>query len=147
MTGLTRTVVAMLALTVLAAAAGGWIGVHYGLQRARHTSSLDELVHHELKLNADQQQRLAVIERSFAARRKILEDEMRSANRELASAILTEHRYGPQAEQAIEHFHTAMKTLQEETIMHVMAMRSVLTPQQAQQFDHTVAKALDSDQP
>ena len=147
MTGLTRTVVAMLALTVVAAAAGGWMGVHYGLQHAAHASSLDELVHHELKLNADQQQRLAAMEGSFAARRKILEGEMRSANRELAAAILTEHRYGPQVEQAVAHFHAAMKTLQDETIMHVMAMRSVLTPQQAQQFDHTVAKALDSDQP
>ena len=146
MSGLTRTVVGMLALTVLAAAAGGWIGVHYGLQHPR-TSGLDELVHHELTLNADQQQRLAAMEASFAARRKILEEEMRSANRELATAIITEHRFGPQAEQAIEHFHAAMKTLQEETIMHVMAMRSVLTPQQAQQFDQTVAKALDSDQP
>ena len=146
MSGLTRAVVGMLALTVLAAAAGGWIGVHYGLQHPR-TSGLDELVHHELQLNADQQQRLSAMESAFAVRRKGLEDEMRSANRELASAIITEHRYGPQAEQAIEHFHVAMKTLQQETIMHVMAMRSVLTPQQAQLFDDTVAKALNSDQP
>jgi Spy/CpxP family protein refolding chaperone len=146
-TGVTRTVVAMLALTVLAAGAGGYFGVRYGLQRVRSSSSLDELVHRQLKLNADQEQRLVAMESTFAARRKGLEDEMRSANRELASAVLTEHRYGPQAEQAIEHFHAAMKTLQEETIKHVMAMRSVLTPQQAQQFDLTVAKALNSDQP
>lgn len=146
MTALSRTVIAMLVVTVLAGATGGWLGVRYGLQQGPRTTSLDELVHHQLDLSVDQQQRLAAMEGSFDARRKVLEDQMRIANRELAAAIVTEHRYGPAAERAIEHFHEAMKTLQEETIQHVLAMRAVLTPEQAQQFDRTIARALNSDQ-
>lgn len=87
------------------------------------------------------------MEASYAARRSILEGEARAANRELATALLTQHRYGPQAEQAIDHFHVAMKALEQQTVMHVLAMRSVLTPEQAKKFDQTVANALDSDYP
>jgi Spy/CpxP family protein refolding chaperone len=136
----------MLAVTALAGAAGGWFGVRYGLQQAHASASLDMLLHRELDLSADQQRRLAAMETSFNARRAVLENQMRAANRELAAAIVLEHRYGPAADQAIEHFHAAMKTLQEETLQHVLAMRAVLTPQQAQQFDRTIARALDADQ-
>lgn len=146
MTALSRAVLGMLVVTILAGAAGGWIGVRYGLREAHASASLDALLHHELNLSSEQQQQLATLEMSFNARRKVLEEQMRAANRELARAMLTEHRYGPAAKQAIEHFHAAMKQLQEETVQHVLAMRAVLTPQQAQQFDRAIARALDSDQ-
>jgi Spy/CpxP family protein refolding chaperone len=71
---------------------------------------------------------------------------MRAANGALAMAIVQEHRYGPAARQAIESFHAAMAMLQEATVQHVLAMREVLTPEQAEQFDQTIAKALNSDQ-
>jgi hypothetical protein len=35
--------------------------------------------------------------------------------------------------------------LQKETILHVLAMRDVLTPAQAAQFDETVARSLTED--
>lgn len=146
MTGMSRTVLAMLAVTVVAAAAGGWLGVRYGAGTAHGTENLDQLLHHELKLTADQQQRLAALEADFAARRAALEGRMRAANRELAAAILSQHRYGPDAEQAIQHFHEAMQSLQEETIRHVFAMRAVLTPEQDRQFDEAVARSLSPDQ-
>lgn len=145
---LSRAVWVMLALTVLAAAGGGWFGVHYANEQAtRASGNLDELLHHELDLSADQRLRLATLEQDYAARRRPLEEQMRAANRALAKAIVSEHRYGPPARQAIENFHGAMQTLQEETIQHILAMRAVLTPEQARRFDQTVAKALDSDQP
>ncbi len=147
MNAVSRVVVGMLLLTVFAGTAGGWLGVRYGVQAQRSSPSLDDLLHHELELSADQQQRLSAIESRFAQRRQGLEQQMRAANRALASAILSEHRYGPQAQRAIEEFHAAMATLQEETIQHVLAMRAVLTPQQAQQFDQTVARALNSSRP
>jgi Spy/CpxP family protein refolding chaperone len=147
MTPVSRAALAMLVLTLIAATAGGWVGVHYGSNPTRSSASLDDLLHHELKLTADQGERISVMEQQFAARRRTLEDKMRAANRELATAIVSEHRYGPQAHQAIEDFHAAMASLQEETIQHVLAMRAVLTPVQAQQFDKTVAQALNSDQP
>ena len=39
-------------------------------------------------------------------------------------------------------FHRAMGGLQKETMVHVLAMRAVLTPQQAAQFDDTVVRSL-----
>jgi len=143
-TGMARTVFSVLFLTALAAGVGGWLGVHYGQVHARSTTSLNELLHHQLDLSADQRRQLAAMEAAYAARRSVLEDQARAANRELATALLTHHRYGPQAQQAIDHFQAAMKALEEQTVIHVLAMRSVLTHSQARKFDQTVAKALDS---
>ncbi len=147
MTPLTRLVGGVVALTLLAAAAGGWVGVRYGLQRAGHPPGLDEFLHHRLNLTPDQEQRIATLESDFAQHRKALELEMRSANHELGQALADEHTYGPQAKSAIERFHKAAAALQEETVIHVLAMRAVLMPAQAQQFDATVSQALTSDQP
>ena len=146
MNGLSKTVLVMLAVTVIAGVGGGWLGVRYGVEHARPSAGLDQLLHHELTLTADQQRQIEQIEADFKTRRKVLEDQMRAANRELAAAVLNQHQYGPDAEKAIEHFHEAMKTLQEETIRHVYAMRAVLTPGQVQKFDQTVAWSLESDQ-
>ncbi len=146
MSGLSRTVVLMLAATVLAGAAGGWLGVRYGLHQSRSDASLDQVLHHELKLSAQQQQQIEAMESDFGQRRKALEDQMRAANRELATAIRTQHGYGPDAQRAIEHFHQAMGALQEQTIRHVFEMRTVLTPEQVRRFDQAVSHALESDQ-
>jgi len=145
---LARTAVAVVVLTLLAAAVGGWIGVRYGMHEAQHGApSLDRLVHQRLGLTPAQEQRIAALEAAFAMQQKALEAEMRAADHDLAQAIVSEHRYGPRAQQAIDRFHAAMKTLQQETIIHILAMRAVLTPEQARQFDQTVTQVLDSAQP
>jgi Spy/CpxP family protein refolding chaperone len=64
------------------------------------------------------------------------------ANAELAAAINAQHRYGPEVQAAVEHFHDIMGQLQKETIVHVMQMRAILTPQQAAIFDKRVSEAL-----
>ncbi len=140
-----RSVLLALVLTAFAGGVGGWLGVRYGLHQAQVRPGLDETLHHELGLNADQDRRIAALEASYAARRRQLNTEMRAANRELAEAIGTEHAYGPKARQAVRQFHAAMGVLQEETIQHVLAMREVLTPEQARRFDATVSKALSPD--
>jgi len=140
-----RTVTFTVVLTLLVATLGGWLGVRYGLRQASATPGLDQVLHHDISLSPEQEQRIASLEAGFAARRKVLEGEMHAANADLAAAIVSEHRYGPAAEQAIDRFHTSMKTLQQETIMHVLAMRAVLTADQAQKFDQTVSKVLNSD--
>jgi len=144
LTGITRTALAVLALTILAAGSGGWLGVHYGLAASRSPTSLNRLLHHELHLTADQKRQLAALETRYDARRKMLEAQARQANRELAAALLASHEYTPQDEQAIEHLHVAMKALQIATVKHLLGMRAVLTPTQAAKFDKTVAAALDS---
>lgn len=137
----------MITLTILAAGFGGWFGVQYGLAHPGNRSDLDHLLHQELDLTADQNRRIETLEAEFAIRRKSLDDEMRAANGDLAEAIVVRHAYDQRARQAIERFHDAMRTLQEATIVHVLAMRAVLTPEQAQKFDSTVRRELVTDPP
>jgi Spy/CpxP family protein refolding chaperone len=137
----------MVLLTAALAAIAGWAGVRYGLSQSRPRPGLDQIMHHQLGLTADQNRRIETLEAGYAARRAALESEMRVADRDLAAAITTEHAYGPRAQQAMKRFHAAMGALQEETIKHVLAMRTVLTPEQAKRFDKTVSKALAPDGP
>lgn len=147
MTALARTIVLIVLLTALAGAAGAWVGFQYGLTRVQSNSSLDDVLHHQLGLTAEQENRIGALEAEFAKSRKALEGEMRAANRDLSAALGSEHEYGPQAKQAIERFHLAMGALQEQTIKHILAMRAALTPEQAERFDKTVLEALTAGQP
>ena len=139
--------VGLVALTFALAVMGGWLGVRLGGREASSNLGLDQVLHHDLSLSAKQERAIEALEASFAVRRKELESQMRSANRELAQAIVNDHRMSPAAEQAIGHFHEAMRQLQELTTAHVLSMRAELTPQQAAVFDRTVVRVLDSDEP
>ena len=137
----------MVILTGLAAAIGGWVGVRYGIAHPNAQPELDKLLHHELNLTADQDRKIAILESDFDTRRRELEVEIRAANRDLAATIVEQHAYSPRADQAVNRFHHALSELQTATIKHILAMRAVLTPQQAARFDQTVRKALVTDQP
>jgi Spy/CpxP family protein refolding chaperone len=143
----TRGLILTLLLSVAVAFAGAWGGARYMVQRMREEPPLHELVHKKLDLTAEQERQISGLERDFAARRQVLEAEMRAANAELARAIGDAHAYSPAVQQAVDRFHRAMGQLQKETILHVLAMRQVLTPEQAAIFDETVVKALTDDSP
>lgn len=145
MPAFSRAFALIILLTAGAGALGGWIGVRYALSASHKHSGLDELVHTKLSLSADQERAIEDIEHRFAERRKVLEAEMRAANRELAAAIRAEPDFGPSAKKAINRFHHAESDLQQETIMHVLAMRRVLLPEQTTQFDEAVSRALTAD--
>ncbi|WP_308238144.1 periplasmic heavy metal sensor [Phenylobacterium sp. J367] len=104
-------------------------------------------MHGELKLTAEQDAKLDQLEQAFAVRRRIREAELRSANAELAAAIQVRHEYSPEVQASVERFHHAMGELQKETIVHVLEMRRVLTPEQARKFDARVAEALTEPTP
>lgn len=146
MSGVSRGLILTLLLTLFAAIGGTWIGARY-IYEQRHQPSLHEFVHEELRLTAEQKQRLEVIEQAFAVRRRAREAELRAANAELARAIQARHAYSPQVQAAVERFHDAMGELQKETILHVLAMRTVLTPDQAVQFDQRIGEALTEQAP
>ncbi len=135
-------IASLVVLTALVGTIGGWVGARYGLESARPEPSLDAVLHRDLHLTRDQSRRIGHLEATFATRRVALEAEMRAANADLARAISTEHVYGPNAERAIGRFHAAMGALQRETVIHVLAMRAVLDPDQAAQFDKTVTQSL-----
>jgi hypothetical protein len=105
------------------------------------------VLHNRLHLTADQHRRIEVLERSYALKRQVLEAEMRAADLELAQAYQASHTYTPRVQAAIDRFHRAMDGLQTETMLHVIAMRGVLTPAQAAQFDDTVVSSLTAEKP
>jgi Spy/CpxP family protein refolding chaperone len=143
---ISRGAVITVILALLAGLAGGWIGSGRALP-GRHAQSLHEMVHHELQLTAAQDRQLESLEQDFAVRRRAREAELRAANAQLAAAIQARHEYGPEVEAAVERFHAAMGALQLETVQHVLAMRKVLTPEQAAKFDRRVSEALTTEQP
>ena len=136
----------MLLATVLAAGLAGWLGVQYGIRQTR-SPDLDTLLHRELALSPDQDRQIEGLEKRFAEQRRLYGGEMHAANRDLAQAIAHEHTYGPAAQAAIERFHKAMMALQEESVRHVLAMRQVLTPEQAKTFDVLITKNLTGHAP
>ena len=142
-----RGLILTLVLSVVAAFGGAWAGAQYMVSRMHAEPPLHELMHRKLRLTAEQERRIGGLERDFAVRRQALESEMRAANAELARGIGDEHAYSPAVQQAVDRFHHAMGELQKETILHVLAIRQVLTPEQAAIFDDTVVKALTEDAP
>jgi len=135
-----------LMLAVLAGGVGSWIGARY-FARPEAPRSLHVFVHDELKLSAAQEQRIEALEADFAVRRRAREAQLRAANAELAEAIQARHEYSPEVQAAVERFHHAMGELQKETILHVLSMRKVLTPEQAAKFDRRIAEALTEETP
>lgn len=142
---LARSIALTLVLSLLLAGLGAWGGAQYALHRMRPATPLHELLHEELHLTADQQRRIASLERQHEDRKAALQAEMRAANADLAKAIQAHHAYSPEVQAAVDRFHHAMDELQKETILHVLAMRTVLTPEQAAKFDDTVARSLTED--
>lgn len=132
-------------LAAVAGLLGGWLGGRYLTPTLRSEPSLHAMVHHDLDLTADQERRLEILETRFAQRRAALEAELRTANAELAAAMASSKRYGPEVQAAVDHFHHAMGELQKETIEHVFEMRSLLDPAQAETFDRRVSEALTED--
>ena len=140
-----RGAVLTLILSAFAAGLGVWGGAQYVQARLRPAPGLHETLHHKLRLTAEQQRRLEGLERDHAAKRAALEAEMRAANAQLAQAYQEGHAYTPKVQAAIDRFHRAMDALQTETMLHVIAMRQILTPDQTAQFDDTVVKSLTTE--
>ena len=142
-----RTAIAVVVLTVVAMVAGVWIGTGIGKGHDHEAADVHNILHHHLGLSSEQEKKIAAMESRFALDRKALDMQMRSANLELARALESERAYGDPAKTAISHFHEAMAKLQELTVVHILEMRAVLTPDQADTFDKTVRQALSADPP
>ena len=134
--------VLMLLFAFGAAIGGVLIGRAWIMPPVPAESELHEVLHKDLQLDDFQKQQIEQIERKYALRRQSLELELRSENARLASAIETEHGYGPLVASAVDASHKAMGELQKITLEHIFAMRSVLRPDQAARFDAAVVKAL-----
>ena len=141
MTNLRRTVL-IAAIAFVAALGGVVIGRAVVRPAPPAGTELHRLLHEQLALSAAQHAQIGALEQRFAVRKQALEFELRADNAKLASAIEAEHGYGPQVSATIDHSHMVMGQLQKETLEHVFAMRALLTPAQAAQFDRVIVKAL-----
>lgn len=133
----------LVALVAFAAALAAVLVARLWLAPApRVESEVHALLHQRLTLDAAQERRIDELEAAFAKRREALEAEMRADNQRLADAIAAEHGYGPRVGEAVDRSHHVMGELQKETLRHIFAMRGVLRPDQAAQFDAAIVKAL-----
>lgn len=130
------------AVAFVAAFAAVWTAREIGQRRQSDGGELHALMHHKLKLDPAQEAKVEILEKQFAERRRGLDVQLREANAQLAAAIANEHAYGPKVAEAVDRSHVAMGELQKATLSHVFAMRAVLRPDQAGQFDAAVGKAL-----
>jgi hypothetical protein len=136
----------LVAVIAFAAAIGGvFAGRAFVGQPRQAENELHGLLHDQLKLSVEQHAGIDALEKKFAIRKQALELEMRADNAKLAGAIEAEHGYGAQVSATIDHSHLVMGELQKETLEHIFAMRQVLKPDQAVQFDRAVVKALTQD--
>lgn len=132
-------------LVFVAAITGVFIGRTLLPDHHQQGSELHVLLHHDLKLDSGQQQKLELLEQAFAVHNRALELELRADNARLAEAIEAEHGNGPGVEAAVDASHHAMGELQKATLAHVFAMRQILRSDQTAAFDRAVVKALTAD--
>ena len=130
------------AIAFAAALAGVFVGRELVSPAQPVEGELHRLLHERLHLDARQEEEIHAIERRLASRKMALETQLRNENARLAEAIRTEHGFGPRVAAAVDHSHHVMGQLQKETLEHIFAMRGVLTPEQAREFDAAVTKAL-----
>ena len=137
-----RAIALTVVLAFLAGISGAFVGTKLLAPKASRDNALHALLHSKLNLSASQDKNIAEEEKRFAAVRAQLEAGAHSANLELAKAIQTSKRDGPEVQMAIEHVHVTLGNYQKETVSHIFRMRAVLTPEQAEIFDRSVAQAL-----
>lgn len=137
-----RAIILTVILAFLAGLSGAFVGMKLLASKETPDNALHAMLHNKLNLSAAQDKNIAVEEKRFALIRARLEADAHSANVELAKAIQTSKRDGPEVQMAIEHVHTTLGNYQKQTVSHIFRMRAVLTPEQAEIFDRSVAQAL-----
>jgi nickel and cobalt resistance protein CnrR len=129
----------------------GFLGVWVGLSRMAPSQpgppplriAIDELMHRGLQgLTPEQKSRIGAIEQRYAHERTRQRTRIAEANVELSHALSEEMSLGPAVEQSIADLKSSVGDLQQQTVVYVLDMRSVLTPTQQTVFDEKVVTAL-----
>jgi len=138
-----------LLITVVVALLAGGIGGYMG---ARNLVDAEEalplrqtvaaIVRNDLQLSSNQTQEIQAIETRYFDRRTNLRRQVTDANRELADALMSDMAFGREAQEASNHVEQGLGELQRATIMYVLEVRDVLTPEQQMVYDRRVREAL-----
>ncbi len=110
---------------------------------SRHTDA-HEWLHSELKITDAQHRALEPIEAKFAERNRVLREQLRAANHELALAIKKGRVDAPEISAAVGKIHLRMGELQQASIEHIFEMRSVLTAAQGERLLELAQQGLDN---
>jgi hypothetical protein len=138
-----------LAITVVVALAAGWAGGALGVRTLAPVEemlplrqSVSAIVRNDLKLTDEQMRELQNIENRYYDRRIQLRSHVAEANRELADALMNDMAFGREAQQASQHVERGLGDLQRATIVYVLEVRDVLTPEQQMVYDRKVREVL-----
>lgn len=139
-----------LTLTVFAAlvagSIGGWIGARGALdedgQGLPLRQTVHEIVRRDLHLTPQQTRDVDAIESRYYDRRSSLRQQVASANRELADALMADMAFGREAQQATNHVEQGLGQLQRATVLYVLEVRDTLTAEQQAIYDRKVREVL-----
>jgi Heavy-metal resistance len=138
-----------LAITVVVALAAGWAGGALGVRTLNATDEMlplrqtvSAIVRNDLRLNDEQIRDIENIENRYYDRRIQLRSHVADANRELADALMNDMAFGREAQAASQHVERGLGDLQRATIVYVLEVRDVLTPEQQVVYDRKVREVL-----
>ena len=141
-----RNLLITVVVALLAGGIGGWMGAQNALDTDAQTLPLRQTVHEivrrDLKLTNDQSKEIQAIEDKYYDRRTELRQDVATANSELADALMADMAFGREAQQASSHVERGLGELQRATIMYVLEVRDVLTPEQQMIYDRKVREVL-----
>jgi Spy/CpxP family protein refolding chaperone len=143
-----------LVLTILIAAGAGFVGAKLGrgptAQRPFAISgsvrqSVDGLLERDFHLTPDQKRQIQAIDEQFTRKHNLIWADIRTSNAELAGAVANDMTLNQQAKNAIMEIQDSVGRLHTESILYVLEVRKVLTPEQRNTFDEHVIMALMRD--
>ena len=141
-----RNLLITVAVALMAGGIGGWLGTRNALDTDTQTlplrQTVREIVSQDLKLTPDQIKNIQAIEDKYYDQRTTLRQDVATANRELADALMSDMAFGREAQQASNHVERGLGELQRATILYVLEVRDVLTSEQQAIYDRKVRDVL-----
>lgn len=141
-----RNLLITVVVALLAGGIGGWLGAQNMLESDAQTlplrQTVQDIVRKDLKLTSDQTKEIQAIEGKYYDRRTQLRQDVAAANSELADALMADMAFGREAQQASTHVERGLGELQRATIMYVLEVRDVLSPEQQMIYDRKVREVL-----
>ena len=141
-----RNLLITVVVALVAGGIGGWMGAQNGLDGDAQSLPLRQTVHEivgrDLKLTPAQAKEVQAIEDKYYDRRTVLRKDVAVANRELADALMADMAFGREAQAASNHVEQGLGQLQRATILYVLEVRDILSPEQQMIYDRKVREVL-----
>src|SRR5262245_1853650 len=145
MSAFLRSLAITVVVALVAGWAGGWLGVRTLIAEDEMLplrQTVSAIVRGDLHLTQEQIRDIQNIENRYYDRRIQLRTHVAEANRELADALMNDMAFGREAQQASLHVERGLGDLQRATIVYVLEVRDVLTPEQQVIYDRKVREVL-----